>query len=68
MITSTRSELKWWEWLGWAAPGKPDENLDSHPEPSFNYTPNKIHNVWFGMASVSALFIYVGLVLSNVRK
>jgi len=60
----------WWEWLGWTTRGhkrhSEEEAWSGPPTPSFK--PNKSHNVFFAMASVSAMFVYVALVLNSSRK
>ena len=62
------AELKtpetWLSWLGWTSTN--DTSWSSTNTPIFK--PNKSHNVLFAMTSVSALFVYVALVLNSSRK
>ena len=55
----------WWEWLGWRTRTR-DHEWSTGPQTPFK--PNKAHNVYFAMASVSAMFVYVALVLNSSRK
>jgi hypothetical protein len=55
----TRNEsVKWWEFFGWSAQSETGDPGASAPS---TFTPNKAHNIWFGLVSVSAIFVYIGM-------
>lgn len=64
------SRTGWWEWLGWGSGTRRHAgDQEEWSEPQQNpFKPNKAHNVLFAMASVSAMFVYVALVLNSSRK
>ena len=58
-----KTRESWWNWLGWAG----HDNWSS-TNPTTIFRPNKSHNVLFAMTSVSAIFVYVAVVLNSSRK
>ena len=58
----------WWEWFGLSSRTRRHPEQDEWSAPQNPFKPNKAHNVYFAMASVSAMFVYVALVLNSSKK
>lgn len=61
ILTGLEKE-SWLEWLGLSPP------QEVSPPTTTPFKANKSHNILFAMASVSAMFVYVALVLNSGRK
>ena len=64
--TVSHENCKWWEYFGWTTAHSTSGDPTTS-QSSTNFSPNKTHNIWFGMVSVSALFVYVGLLLNRAK-